>query len=212
MMTPPLNRSLLRGLLLSLAACVLFSVGCSSTSLQRGASALKIAARRGTFEYVKRYPERRPLFELAAASLTVLVNTNADYSALAAALQTLKIREFKGDAGALLLRDGLDLLDLAISDLKPGDNSGVRVIAQALADGIGQGLAMLPVMAPMPPPPQTAIQPASSMPVTWHWTFDPPQPVHVLKNGKPIAGSNSPVSWFTLIDRAGTGDVFTLRE
>jgi len=111
--------------------------------------------------------------------------------------------------------DGLDLLDLLIRDLKPGDTSGVRLIALALADGIGQGLAMLPVMAPLPP--KAAIRPAASavmaIPAEPIWTF--PGERHgytLLRNGVPFARSTSSTRSIVIIDQDGSGDVFGVAQ
>lgn len=128
--------------------------GCAFLGSERGAKAITIAARRGTYEYVKRKPETRLVFEASAAALASLVATNASYDTLVAAIQGLKIREFKGDQGALLLRDALDLLDLTVLDLlREQDMPTLRNVAQALADGIGQGLAQLSAGAKAPPLP-----------------------------------------------------------
>lgn len=142
------------------AAFAVILSGCATTSkTQRWATIAKIAARRGTVETVKSHPEYRIYFATAAEGIDALLLTNSiSYDALLSELRKLPIKELKGDEGALLFRDAVDLYDAALGDvLRLKDGSGLRVIAQSLVAGIREGLVLAGPPSPGATSPQSEI-------------------------------------------------------
>lgn len=138
--------------LLSLILIASFATA-SCTTLNKVST---IGARRGTYETLKRHPEYRPAFEAGVVALdNLLLKETVDYEGLIAALQVLKINEIKGSDGAALLRDVIDVYDALIGDTaRKKTPEQLRGWAQAIRDGVSQGLAQF--TAPTPPlPPST---------------------------------------------------------
>lgn len=133
-------------LVIPIVALALLVPAC--TTLQRQVAA-KIVARRATVEVLRRHPEHKPAF---VASVTVidgvLLDPILNRERLVLALQDLKIKELKGADGALIINDVLDLIAVAIAD-KPWLSDGLpelRAVAQALSEGMAEGIALSAVM------------------------------------------------------------------
>lgn len=104
----------------------------------------KIGARRGTYEVLRQHPEYRPAFVAGVAALdNLLLKPEPNYEELTAALQVLKIDQLKGNEGALLLRDIIDVYDILIGPTARNQTPAqIRAWAQSIRDGVSAGLAM----------------------------------------------------------------------
>lgn len=127
-----------------LAAPISLTTGCKLSAVQQDSIA-KIVARRATVEVLTRRPDYRPAFSASVLALDlVLKKEGATREDFVAAAQALKIKELRGQAGALLLNDLLDLIDIAIAD-KPWIGSGesrFRAFLVSVSDGLSDGLAL----------------------------------------------------------------------
>lgn len=136
--------STLLSVTLLVAPMSLFTSGCSLTSVQQDSIA-KIVARRATVEVLTKHPEYRGAFSASVLDLDlVLKKDGATREDFVAAAQALKIKELRGQAGALSLNDLLDLIEIAIAD-KPWIGSGesrFRAFLVSVTDGISDGLSL----------------------------------------------------------------------
>lgn len=133
--------------------CALFLAGCATTDkTTRVASIAKIIARRGSYEVVKYKPEYKPGFIAATVALDVVIALDQPTpNDLMTALAKIKVKEIQGDQGAMVIADIKDLLDLLAADnFKNLDVSGLKQIAQAIDDGLKQGLGIPPPVPPLP--------------------------------------------------------------
>ena len=136
--------SLLRPFAASLLVLFVLT-GCATLQqAERWGKVAQIAARRGTYETVKRHPELKDPFAAAAVSLEQLFVTDTiNYEAVRATLQKLKINELRGEAGALIISDALDLYDLTFGDkIRIKDDSRLKPVVAGILTGIKDGLAM----------------------------------------------------------------------
>jgi hypothetical protein len=115
--------------------------GCSTVQQAAGT---RIIVRRATVEVLKKHPTYKPAVVASAVAIDqLLLSPTIDRDKIAAAVATLKIRELKGTDGALLLRDVLDLIDVAVAD-KPLVGDGLpklRAILGAVSGGLAEGAA-----------------------------------------------------------------------
>jgi hypothetical protein len=118
--------------------------GCALTVPQQDLIA-KIVARRVTIQILRARPEYRPAFSASVVTIDLLLKkdgaTRADFIA---AIQTLKIKELKGNGGAEIITDLLDLIDAAVGD-KPWIGDGLprlKSVLLAVSDGLSDGLAL----------------------------------------------------------------------
>ena len=118
--------------------------GCALTVPQQDLVA-KIVARRVTIEILRARPEYRTAFTASVLTIDLLLKkdgtTRADFIA---AIQTLKIRELKGNGGAEIITDLLDLIDVAAGE-KPWIGEGLprlKSVLLAVNDGMASGLSL----------------------------------------------------------------------
>lgn len=206
-------------LLISLLVCLL-SFGCASTpeGMDRWATLATVLARRGTYEAVKANPSWRGAFEVVSVKIDQLIlNDQIDAPKLLAALQLLPIRELKGDEGALIILDAIDLYDGLIRDTLrlPDDKPLVKKIALNLRNGIRAGLYMAQPR-PLPPIPPTSLRPEITTNelghVVWKWSFEP-NPLkgyRIMVGNQPIT-SSTPVWSVVIVDGSSTGGVWSVK-
>lgn len=103
----------------------------------------QIGARRGTYEVLLRHPEYRPAFVAGIAGLNnLLLRPEPNYQELLDALQVLKIDELKGNEGAMLLRDIIDVYDILIGPTaREQTPEQIKAWAQSIVNGVTAGLA-----------------------------------------------------------------------
>jgi hypothetical protein len=103
-----------------------------------------VAARNATAEVVRAKPGYRPAFDASVAVLdTLLQNPATTREQFIAALQALKIKELKGQAGALRIADILDAIDIVLAEPpKPDSLPRLRSFVTAIVTGMRQGLAL----------------------------------------------------------------------
>lgn len=145
-------------LCITLLATLFLGNGCGTTDGDRTPDwevIAKIAARRGTVEALRRHPEYRLAFEATATGLDqLLLQDQVDYQQLHQVLAQLPIKELRGDEGALLVADAIDLYDASLGRvLRLNETSRLRPIAEALRDGIRGGLALTGSSSSAPPMP-----------------------------------------------------------
>lgn len=141
--------------------------GCKTTQqTQLTATVAHIVARRGTIEAVKYKPALRDDFAAAKAGLDALLALdNPTPEGLVAALQSIKVKELQGDAGAMAIADVKDLVNLFVGQIKNVDVSGLKSIISAIDAGISEalGLPAPPLPTPPAPPPAPTAKPTAGL-------------------------------------------------
>lgn len=129
-----------------LAIGSLFVAGCStpgSSSTQQLSALVEVAAYTGSSIQIQEHPDQRPAFVAAHQSILKLIG-DKQYSpaALASALSGLKIREFKGSKGQLIVTSALILWDSYAPSVTAIDSEAkVLPVLNALDRGISKALS-----------------------------------------------------------------------
>jgi hypothetical protein len=137
-------RTLKNSVAVGLASVLLF--GCATLQqAEKWGKIAQIAARRGTYETVKARPDARAVFATVAATLdSLLIKPSMDSAEIIAALQQLKVKELKGDQGALLIGDVIDVVDIVGGDsVRLKDDSRLRPVVTGIVTGIREGLSLV---------------------------------------------------------------------
>lgn len=132
---------------------VMFMVGCKTapTDTQKiafAAALAKSAVVMGVGYDLQANPEHRVAYEVAEQSLNMLLkNGNYDAAKLAAALQSLPVKELKGTQGALIISGAVSVFELATSTFfDPSSSQAVFAVGTAVRDGLATALATTPTV------------------------------------------------------------------
>lgn len=143
-------RNIKQGLKLSLATVLmclsLLFTGCASTSApnaQTLSTLVEVATYTGASIRLDTHPEERPAFVVAHIAIEKLIS-DKDYSpaSLTAAMQGLKVREFKGSRGALIVTSAVILWDAYTPTITEIDSEAkVLPVLIAIERGLQQALS-----------------------------------------------------------------------
>jgi hypothetical protein len=137
-------RSVIIALVGTILMCLSFAgTGCASmsqTQSQRLSTAATIAAYVGTTEVLRRHPEYRTGFELAAGELKALEEGNVDALKLMQIVNRLPVKELKGDRASMIITTATILLTDEIGTTPIEKLNDLKPIVKAIRTGIERGL------------------------------------------------------------------------
>jgi hypothetical protein len=136
---PPSIAGTLQVLVLGLA--LLGATGCATFKQDAASNAqrIKVAAYLGTYEALHARAEWRPQFQLVAANLRTIEDADViDFTTVLAVLQTLPIKELKGERTVVYVTAAAMLLDDTRLRVKNTDEA--RTVVRALREGLELGM------------------------------------------------------------------------
>lgn len=135
-----------------IALCLFTGCATNRTQNQRVASAAKVAAYVGTYEFLRDNPGARPHFVVARdALLTIEQSDHVDLATLLAIINQLPVKELRSDRAVLIITSATILLSDYAGALPVEQLDELKPIAKAIREGIDLGLGQHQSQIPATP-------------------------------------------------------------